>query len=74
VPRAKLPAASEPTLAALTEPLRMVLCCRMASTFDPQLPNANGSNPELKLRSASSQILHWRTAAATIKSALVRAS
>jgi hypothetical protein len=42
--------------------------------FDPQLPNANGSNPELKLRSASSQNLHWRTAAATIKSALVRVS
>jgi len=42
VPRAKLPAASEPALAALTEPLRMVLCCRMASTFDPESPLAKG--------------------------------
>jgi hypothetical protein len=41
VPRAKLPAASEPALAALTEPLRIVLCCRMASTFDPERPAAN---------------------------------
>ena len=42
MPRAKLPAASEPTLAALTEPLRMVLCCRMASTFDPELTFVSG--------------------------------
>jgi hypothetical protein len=46
-----------------------------AKTDDHGVSNlAATGNPELKLRSASSQNLHWRTAAATIKSALVRVS
>jgi len=44
---------------------------RRTHPIDPQLPNANGSNPGLKLRSVS-QNLNWHTAAAKFKSASIR--
>jgi hypothetical protein len=61
VPGAEVPGRIAGDLAVMTQ-------------IDPQLPNANGRNPDLKLWSAVSQNLNWHTAAAKFKSASIRVS